>query len=46
MQSTVNKKTFIFEIKAFEVVVRKIHIAKGILVIGRQRVNKQSEYFR
>ena len=46
MQPTIDQKTFIFEKKAFEVVVRKIHIATGILVIGSQRVNKQSEDFR
>ena len=46
MQPTIDEKTFIFEKKAFEVFVRKIHIATGILVIGSQRVNKQSEDFR
>ena len=46
MQPTIDQKTFIFEIKAFEIVVRKIHIATGIFVIASQRVNKQSEDFR
>ena len=63
MDWKIPEKSFLFEIKAFEVVVRKsaycdgltkrlkllsenLLIATGILVIGSQRVNKQSEDFR
>ena len=46
MQSKIDKMCFLLEIKAFEVVVRKCHIATGILDIGSQRVNKQSEDLR
>ena len=46
MRTEVVKKNFLFEIKAFEFVVRNLHIATGILVIESQRVNKQSEDLR
>ena len=38
--------SILLEIKAFEIVARISDIATGILVIGSQRVNKQSEDFR
>ena len=37
-----DKKYFVFEIMAFELVPQNMHIATGILVVGSQRVNKQS----
>ena len=46
MQSKIEKMGFVLEIKAFQVVVRKSAYCDGILVIGGQRVNKQSEDFR
>ena len=43
MQLKIDKKPAYFETKVFEVVLRKSAYCEGILVIGTQRVNKQSE---
>ena len=46
MQSKIHKNSFLFEVKAFEVVVRKSSDSDWKFVIGSQRVNKQSDDFR
>ena len=42
MKKKSTKSLFVFEIMAFELVREIVHIATGILVVGSQRVYKQS----
>ena len=46
MQSKIDKKYHFFEKKCLKLLSENLHIATGILVIGSQRVKKQSEDFR
>ena len=41
MQLKIYKKSFIFEVMAFELLREIVHIATGIIIMGSQRVNKQ-----
>ena len=47
MQSEIDKKSFLFwDIGRLKLLSENLQIATGILVIGSQRFNKQSEDFR
>ena len=42
MQKEIDKKCFVFEIMTFDLLREIAHIARGILVVGSQRVKEQS----